>query len=97
MEQSKVEEKDLEGTGEEKPEPIVKPKNDSVMESYVPAANERHLIHAEMEVVSYNQSTGKKLSVPMIQKFNTKEWPQIEKTAPQQGYTIKILFDPRKK
>lgn len=97
MEKPEVEEKDLEGSVEEKPEPIVKPKNDSVMESYVPAANERHLIHAEMEVVSFDQRTGKKLSVPTIQKFNTKEWPQIERTAPQQGYTIKILFDPRKK
>lgn len=67
------------------------------MKNYVPAANERHLIHAEMEIVAYHQATGQKISVPTVQKFNTKEWPQVEKMAPSQGYTITILFDPRKK
>lgn len=59
-------------------------------------ANEKNLIHVEMEVIAYD-TKGKKYSVPTVQKFNLKEWPMIEKVAPTQGYTLTILFDPRKK
>lgn len=92
-----VKKKDSEGSVEETTETIVEQKKNPVMKNYVPAANERHLIHAEMEIVAYHQATGQKISVPTVQKFNTKEWPQVEKMAPSQGYTITILFDPRKK
>lgn len=82
---------------EMKDESIVKPLINPKMEKgkYQPKENEKHLIHVQMEVINYDR-LGNKLSKPTVQMFHLKEWPAIEASAPKQGYTLTILFDPRK-
>lgn len=59
----------------------------------VPHGEERHW-HVIQEKVEYDRQTGKKLSRPVLQKYDTKAYPTTEKYLRDAGYTITVLHDP---
>lgn len=59
----------------------------------VPRGEERHW-HVIQEKVEYDRQTGKKLSRPVLQKYDTKSYPTTEKYLRDAGYTITVLHDP---
>lgn len=69
---------------------------------YVPKDDEKHLYHVELEKPLYNQSTGKKVSSPYVQKFTRAEYNQFvgkksekdKSNAEMLGYTVKVLYTP---
>lgn len=64
-------------------------------ENYVVPRGEEKDYHAIIEVVQYDQKTGRKLSKPRVQKFNKKIFEaHVKESLRQQGYTITILHDP---
>lgn len=68
---------------------------DVTPENYIVPSNEQHLYHCVIEVRKFDSETGKRLSVPRIQKFGKKSfengiWDALKK----QGYTITVLHDP---
>lgn len=64
-------------------------------ENYIVPSNEQHLYHCVIEVRKFDSETGKRLSVPRIQKFGKKSFENgILDALRKQGYTITILRDP---
>ena len=64
-------------------------------ETYLVPKGEEGSYHCVIEVVQFDQKTGKRLSVPRIQKFGKKSFEShIESSLRKQGYTITILHDP---
>ena len=62
--------------------------------NYIVPANERHFWHVLQEKVEYDRQTGKRLSRPVLQKYDTKAFPVTEKYLRDAGYTITVLHDP---
>ena len=69
----------------------------TVSEAFKPKANEAHLIHVELDKPSYNPKTGEKQSRAYIQIFTEGDFKAFEKHAQQQGFSVKVLHDPRTK
>lgn len=68
---------------------------DVTPENYIVPSNEQHLYHCVIEVRNFDSETGKRLSVPRIQKFGKKSFENgILDALKKQGYTITILHDP---
>ena len=66
-------------------------------DNYIVPQGEERLYHAVIEVVQFDQKTGKRISRPRVQKFGKKTFEAIvEKSLRKQGYTITILHDPNK-
>jgi hypothetical protein len=64
-------------------------------ENYVVPKGEEKSYHCVIEVVKYDQNTGKKLSKPRVQKFGKKTFESLVlPILKKQGYTITILHDP---
>lgn len=64
-------------------------------ENYIVPDNEKHLYHAVIEIRKFDSETGKRLSVPRIQKFGKKAWENtVADNMKKQGYTVTILHDP---
>ena len=64
-------------------------------ENYIVPSNEQHLYHCVIEVRKFDSETGKRLSVPRIQKFGKKSFENgILDALKKQGYTITVLHDP---
>ena len=64
-------------------------------ENYVVPKGEERAYHVVIEVVQYDQRTGKKLSKPRVQKFGKKMFEtHIADSLRKQGYTVTILHDP---
>lgn len=64
-------------------------------ENYIVPSNEQHLYHCVIEVRKFDSETGKRLSVPCIQKFGKKSFENgILDALKKQGYTITVLHDP---
>lgn len=64
-------------------------------DNYIVPKGEEKDYHAVIEVVLYDQKTGRKLSKPRIQKFGRKSFEShLEASLRKQGYTITILHDP---
>lgn len=64
-------------------------------ENYIVPSNEQHLYHCIIEVRKFDSETGKRLSIPRIQKFGKKGFENgIADAMRKQGYTITILHDP---
>ena len=58
-------------------------------ENYIVPSNEQHLYHCVIEVRKFDSETGKRLSVPRIQKFGKKSFENgILDALKKQGYTI---------
>ncbi|WAX05469.1 hypothetical protein AS73P1_00050 [Alistipes phage AS73P1] len=68
---------------------------DVTPENYIVPDNEKHLYHCVIEVRKFDAETGKRLSVPRIQKFGKKAFDNgVGSNLKKQGYTITILHDP---
>ena len=68
---------------------------DVTPENYIVPDNEKHLYHCVIEVRKFDSETGKRLSVPRIQKFGKKSFENgILYALKKQGYTITVLHDP---
>ena len=64
-------------------------------ENYIVPSNEQHLYHCVIEVRKFDSETGKRLSVPRVQKFGKKPFENgILDALRKQGYTITVLHDP---
>lgn len=64
-------------------------------DNYIVPSNEQHLYHCIIEVRKFDSETGKRLSVPRIQKFGKKAFETVVLDAlKKQGYTITVLYDP---
>lgn len=68
---------------------------DVTPENYIVPSNEQHLYHCVIEVRKFDSETGKRLSVPRIQKFGKKSFENgILDALKKQGYTVTVLHDP---
>lgn len=64
-------------------------------ENYIVPKGEERFYHAVIEVVKFDQNTGKRLSKPRVQKFGKKSFEgSVQASLRKQGYTITILHDP---
>lgn len=64
-------------------------------ENYIVPRGEERSYHAVIEVVQFDQKTGKKLSKPRVQKFGKKQFEaSVQASLRKQGYTVTILHDP---
>ena len=64
--------------------------------NYLVPQNEVGFWHVLQEKVEYNRQTGKRMSRPVLQKYDTKAYPQTRKYLVDAGYTITVLHDPEK-
>ena len=70
------------------------PLSEVTAENYlVPQGEERHW-HVIQEKKEFDRNTGKRLSRPVLQKYDTKCFPQTRKYLMDAGYTITVLHDP---
>ena len=68
---------------------------DVTPENYIVPDNEKHLYHCVIEIKKFDSETGKRLSIPSIQKFGKKGYENsIAENLKKQGYTITVLHDP---
>lgn len=65
-------------------------------ENYLVPANEKGLYHVRIEQKKFDPDTGKRKSIPRIQKFGVKEYATVEPNLLKQGYTLDLLHDPKK-
>jgi len=65
-------------------------------ENYIVPKGEEHLFHAIIEVKKFDANTGKRQSVPRVQKFGKKSFEsgKVRENLVRQGYDIIILHDP---
>lgn len=64
-------------------------------DNYIVPAGEECFWHCIIEVRKFSPETGKRLSVPRVQKFDDKMWKTVvERNLRLQGYTVTILHDP---
>lgn len=63
-------------------------------ENYIVPVGEENTYHCRIEQVQFSPSTGKRLSKPLIQKFDAKLFPMVQRNLRQQGWTIDILYNP---
>lgn len=65
-------------------------------DNYIVPENEKHLFHCVLEVKQFDRATGKRISVPRVQKFGEKIFlTNVYDTLRRQGYDIIILHDPQ--
>lgn len=63
--------------------------------SYKVKEGEENHVHAEIEAVNFDGSTGKKKSVPRVQIFEPRVWSIVKDRLRQQGYThVQVLHAP---
>lgn len=68
---------------------------DVTPENYIVPDDEKHLYHCVIEIKKFDSETGKRLSIPRIQKFGKKGYENsIADNLKEQGYTITVLHDP---
>jgi len=64
-------------------------------ENYIVPKGEEKDYHAVIEVVQFDQKTGKRISRPRVQKFGKKIFEaHVANSLRKQGYTVTILHDP---
>lgn len=63
-------------------------------ENYIVPSGEENTYHCRIEQIQFSPTTGKRLSKPMIQKFEAKMFPSVQRNLRQQGWTIDVLYDP---
>ena len=64
--------------------------------NYIVPQGEEKSWHVIQEKKEFDRNTGKQLSRPMLQKYDTKCYPQTRKYLMDAGYTITVLHDPEK-
>lgn len=63
-------------------------------QNYIVPENERHIYHVKQEIKSYDPKNGRKISVPVVQKYGAKTFNQIERQLRLQGWELEILYNP---
>ena len=63
-------------------------------ENYIVPQREERFWHVLQEKVEFDRNTGKRLSRPVLQKYDTKSYPTTSKYLKDAGYTITVLHDP---
>src|SRR5690606_3708736 len=63
-------------------------------DNYIVPAGEEKVFHARIEDKKFDSNTGKRQSIPRIQKFGSKSFNTILANLKKQGYTVDILHDP---
>lgn len=63
-------------------------------ENYIVPKGEEDTYHCRIEQTQFNPRNGKRLSKPVIQKFDAKMYPSIARNLRQQGWDIVVLHDP---
>lgn len=56
--------------------------------------HESHLVHVQLEVKTFNPTTGAKESEPFVQKFTPQEFKTANDNGHFRGYSVDILHDP---
>lgn len=64
-------------------------------QNYIVPENERHVFHVKQEIRSFDPKTGRKISVPVVQKYGAKTFAQIERQLKLQGWELEILYNPK--
>ena len=67
---------------------------DVTPENYIVPKGEEGSYHCRIEQTNFNPRTGKRNSVPRIQKFEAKMWPMLKRNLKLQGWDIDVLYDP---
>lgn len=62
--------------------------------NYIVPQREERFWHVLQEKVEFDRNTGKRMSKPVLQKYDTKAYPRTEKYLRDAGYTITVLHDP---
>ena len=62
--------------------------------NYIVPSKEVRFWHVLQEKVEFDRNTGKRLSRPVLQKYDKKSYPATEKYLKDAGYTITVLHDP---
>lgn len=70
------------------------PVTEVTAENYLVPKGEEGSFHVKQEIPFFDQRTGKRRSVPRIQKYGAKEFQMIRRNLMQQGYDIVVLHDP---
>lgn len=66
-------------------------------DNYIVPKGEEKYYHAVIEVKQFNPKTGKRISVPRVQKFGKKAFEtSVRDTLKKQGFDIVVLHDPNK-
>ena len=64
--------------------------------SYTVPSGEEGSVHAEIEQVQFDAATGRKKSVPTVQKFDPRAWDNFRRNAVKLGYThVQVLHAPQ--
>ena len=63
-------------------------------DNYIVPQGEEDTFHCIIEQKQFNQSTGKRVSKPRVQKFDAKMYPMIARNLRMQGFSIEVLYDP---
>ena len=63
--------------------------------NYICPQREEKFWHVLQEKVEFDRNNGKRLSRPVLQKYDTKSYPATMKYLREAGYTITVLHDPR--
>lgn len=71
------------------------PLNEVTKENYIVPKGEESLYHVVQEMVQFDRNTGKRLSRPVLQKYDVKVWQQQRKALLSWNYTLTIVHDPQ--
>ena len=63
-------------------------------DNYIVPKGEQDTFHCRIEQKQFHPQTGKRLSKPIIQKFDAKMYPSVARNLRQQGWDIEVLYDP---
>lgn len=63
-------------------------------ENYIVPQREEKFYHVKQEKVEYDKANGKRISRPVIQKYDKKAYATTAKYLQDAGYTIVVLHDP---
>lgn len=84
---------------DDEPQAFTAPENPELVKGRVRAykvpSGEEGAIHAEIEQVQFDAATGRKKSVPTVQKFDVRAWDNFRRNAVKLGYThVRVLHAP---
>ena len=70
------------------------PLKEVTADNYIVPQREERFWHVLQERVEYDRTNGKKLSRPVLQKYDRKSYPTTLKYLKDAGYTVTLLHDP---
>lgn len=70
------------------------PLTEVTTENYIVPKGEESLYHVVQEMKQFDPKTGKRLSRPVLQKYDAKVWAKQKKALLSWGYDLVIVHDP---